>query len=181
MTDQRAHDVPVAIEADGTTEEKRRCNALPGNLSLLVAMYAWVCLLSPGGWSTALVYAEPPQAQEERAAAPFVGELFVRTELYFGSLKPDNSHVTKEDFEIFVDGVITPRFPEGLTLLTALGQFRNASGVIQERSRLLILLYPVEDRQDKSKKIETIRRLYKERFQQESVLRVDRCCEQVGF
>jgi hypothetical protein len=156
---------------------------LPRTLSLVVAMYAWVCLLSPGGWSTLLAHAEPLQTQEERAdAAPFVGELFVRTELYFGSLKPDNSHVTQEDFELFLHDVITPLFPEGLTLLTGLGQFRTASGkIIQERSRLLILLYPVENRQDKSEKIETIRRQYKDSFQQESVLRLDRCCEQVGF
>jgi hypothetical protein len=153
------------------------------HLSLVVVMYAWVCLLSPGGWAPVLVHAEPPQARQALAdAPPFVGELFVRTELYFGSLKPDNTHVTREDFELFLHDVITPLFPEGLTLLTGLGQFRTASGeTIQERSRLLILLYPVEDRQDRSEKIETIRRLYKEHFQQESVLRVDRCCEQVGF
>jgi hypothetical protein len=146
-------------------------------------MYAWVCLLPSGGWSTALVHAEPPQAQEERASAPpFVGELFVRTELYFGSLKPDKSHVTEEEFQLFLDKRITPLFPEGLTLITGLGQFRNASGkTIQEHARLLILLYPVEDRQDKNDKIETIRERYKKRFEQESVLRVDRCCEQVGF
>ena len=153
------------------------------HLSLVVVMYAWVGLLSPGGWSTVLVHAESPRVQQEHAdAPPFVGELFARTELYFGSLKPDKTHVTKEDFELFLRNVITPLFPEGLTLLTGLGQFRTASGeIIQERSRLLILLYPVEDRRDKSEKIETIRRQYKEHFQQESVLRVDRCCEQVGF
>ena len=154
------------------------------NLSLAVAMYAWVALLTlGGGCAPVLVHAEPSHTQQERAAAPpFVGELFVRTELYFGSLKPDQSHVTQAEFEGFLDEVITPRFPEGLTLLTGLGQFRNARGeVIQERTRLLILLYPVEDRQGKSKKIETIRTRYKERFHQESVLRVDRCCEQVGF
>jgi hypothetical protein len=152
-------------------------------LSLMVAMYAWVCLLSPGGWSTFLVHAESPRVQAEHAEAqPFVGELFVRTELYFGSLKPNNSQVTREEFAEFLNEIITPRFPDGLTLLTGLGQFRGASGkIIQERSYLLILLYPVEDRQDKSEKIETIRERYKRRFAQESVLRVDRCCEHVGF
>jgi hypothetical protein len=132
---------------------------------------------------TLLAHAESPRAQAERTdGPPFVGELFVRTELYFGSLKPNNTQVTQEEFAEFLDEIITPRFPEGLTLLTGLGQFRSAGGVlIQERSRLLILLYPVEDRHDKSEKIETIRERYKRRFEQESVLRVDRCCEQVGF
>jgi hypothetical protein len=53
------------------------------------------------------------------------------------------------------------------------GQFRNSAGVIvQEKSMLLILLYPPPTVQS-SKKIEEIRTLYKRRFQQESVLRVD--------
>jgi len=108
--------------------------------------------------------------------------MFARTELYFGSLKPDQSVVTQAEFDLFLDEVMTPRFPEGLTLLTGLGQFRNARGeTIQETSRVVIVLYPVNERQNKSKHIETIRTRYKERFQQESVLRVDRCCEHVGF
>jgi len=90
-----------------------------------------------------LVHAEPAHAQEEHAQTPpFVGELFVRTGLYFGSLRPDQSHVTAEELKMFLDEVITPRFPDGLTLLTGLGQFRTASNqIIQERARLLILLY----------------------------------------
>ena len=90
--------------------------------------------------------------------------------------------VTEGEFQQFLDEEITPRFPDGLTLLVGLGQFRNASGVIvQERSMLLILLYPVEAQRNSSKKIEQIRQAYKRAFQQESVLRADRCCEQVGF
>jgi hypothetical protein len=70
--------------------------------------------------------------------------------------------------------VITPRFPDGLTLLSGHGQFRNSAGVIvEEKSFLLILLYPVEDFRASSRRIERIRTLYKERFQQESVLRAD--------
>ena len=46
---------------------------------------------------------------------------------------------------------------------------------------LLILLYPDEARRESHKKIEEIRNAYKQIFQQESVLRADRCCEQVGF
>ncbi|KAM3114198.1 DUF3574 domain-containing protein [Phormidesmis sp. 146-33] len=100
------------------------------------------------------------------------GEPFARTELFFGLSKPDNSQVTNEEFQSFVSRVVTPRFPDGLTLVTARGQFRNASGqIIQERSRLLILLYPFE--RDSSQKVEQIREAYKRAFQQESVLRVD--------
>ena len=124
----------------------------------------------------------PSLAGEHTSAPPFTGERFARTELFFGSAKPDGSAVTMQEFQQFLDEEITPRFPEGLTLLVGLGQFRNSNGVIiQERSMLLILLYPVETRRDSSVKIEQIREAYKEHFQQESVLRADRCCERVGF
>ena len=44
---------------------------------------------------------------------------------------------------------------------------------MQESSFVLILLYPGETLPDSSAKIEEIRTLYKQRFEQESVLRVD--------
>ena len=120
--------------------------------------------------------------QEGSATARFAGELFARTELFFGSAKPDGSAVTEEEFQMFLDEEITPRFPDGLTLLTGLGQFRGASGlIVQEQTFLLILLYPVQTRRDSSELIEQIRQAYLQDFQQESVLRADRCCERVGF
>jgi hypothetical protein len=126
---------------------------------------------------------ESPAAESGSAAlALFPDTLFTRTELFFGSRKPDGSLVSEEAFLGFLDAEITPRFPNGLTLSTGLGQFLNAQGVIiQEPSRLLILLYPVEERRDSSEKIEQIREQYKQMFHQESVLRADRCCELVRF
>ncbi|MEW6731514.1 MAG: DUF3574 domain-containing protein [Acidobacteriota bacterium] len=112
----------------------------------------------------------------------FKGDSFARTELYFGSAKPDGSVVTPEQFQQFLDQVITPRFPDGLTLLVGLGQFRDSTGtIIKERSMLLILLYPTSAKNQSSEKIEEIREAYKQAFQQESVLRSDSCCEKVGF
>jgi hypothetical protein len=100
---------------------------------------------------------------------------FARTELYFGTNRADGlGPVSDEEFRGFLDQEITPRFPDGLTLMSALGQFRNAEGVIvQERSLVLILLYPADDQKASSRKIERIRTAYKRIFQQESVLRVD--------
>ena len=150
----------------------------------MVTTLALVLWLSLSG--AAYTDSSPGMPSEHRgqngSAAPFTGERFARTELFFGTARSDGSEVTTEEFQQFVDDEITPRFPDGLTLLTGLGQFRDAGGVIvQERSILLILLYPVETRQDSSKKIEQIREAYKQLFQQESVLRADRCCEKVRF
>ena len=98
---------------------------------------------------------------------------FARTELFFGTAKPDGV-VSDEDFLLFLDAEITPRFPAGLTLLRADGQFQLESGeIIKEKSFLLILLYPAEEFRQNSRRINAIRELYKLEFQQESVLRVD--------
>jgi hypothetical protein len=149
-----------------------------------VALVLWLSVT--GAASAAAPSASPsesPAADGSRTTlALFPATLFTRTELFFGSLKPDSSLVSEEAFLGFLDAEITPRFPNGLTLLTGLGQFLNAQGVIiQEPSRLLILLYPLEEWRHSSEKIEQIREQYKQMFDQESVLRVDRCCELVGF
>jgi hypothetical protein len=96
-----------------------------------------------------------------------------RTELYFGTGRPDGSVVSDEEFMQFVDQQVTPRFPDGLTLLAGYGQFRNSAGIInKEKSLVLILFYPPQMR-DASKLIQQIRETYKAMFQQESVLRAD--------
>jgi hypothetical protein len=56
------------------------------------------------------------------------GTWFTRTELFFGSLKPDGSVVSEDAFLGFLTAEITPRFPNGLTLLTGLGQFLTVQG-----------------------------------------------------
>jgi len=128
-------------------------------IAMVVMVYAWAGMSSLGGWQPAFVYAAPLLCQEtQEAAPPFLGERFARTELFFGSEKPDGSEVTNEEFTLFLNEVITPRFPDGLTLLDGRGQFLNAQGkIVKERSWLLILLYPVAARQDSSIKIEEIR------------------------
>jgi hypothetical protein len=98
---------------------------------------------------------------------------FYRTELYFGSERPDGSEVTEEELQRFVDDEVTPKFPDGLTLLTGEGQFRDSSGeIVEEHSYVLILLYPPNDK-EANDEIEEIREAYKRAFEQESVLRVD--------
>lgn len=98
---------------------------------------------------------------------------FLRTELYFGMKKQDGE-ISDAQFSGFLDKTITPEFPNGLTVLNGIGQFRDSENrIVQEKSRVLILFYPKKNRKDVSRKIELIRKNYKQIFQQESVLRVD--------
>lgn len=107
--------------------------------------------------------------QRGAAARPFV-----RTELFFGARKPDGSEVSRAEWVAFLDKVITPAFPDGLTVLTGTGRFRGSDGVaIEEKGMVLILLYPHAKRKNSGARIEKIRVAYKRDFLQESVLRVD--------
>jgi len=107
--------------------------------------------------------------------APGVGaEPWIRTELYFGTTLPDGSEMTGEQWGEFLDAEITPRFPDGLTVLEGYGQFLNSEGVIAgETSIVLIIFHPGEFVDESSAAIEEIRDLYETEFEQESVLRVD--------
>lgn len=112
-------------------------------------------------------------------AAASHGTPFHRTELYFGRDRP-GGEVTEEEFAHFVDVEVTKRFPDGLTLLSGLGQFQDEAGtVVKEKSKVLILLYPLTNHHA-DRDIEDIRAAYKTQFQQSSVLRVD-TLNQVSF
>ena len=151
-------------------------------LGLLLSVVA-VSAFAPAAFSQARTDSAGASSFVQIDGCPGPAEPFVRTELFFGSNKPDGTVVTQQQFQRFLDQVVTPRFPDGLTLLTGLGQFKGSNGVIQqERSMLLILLYPRGDARAASTKIEQIRAQYKEMFQQESVLRADeRLPECVSF
>jgi Protein of unknown function (DUF3574) len=95
-----------------------------------------------------------------------------RTELFFGLRKPNGAEVNNAEFQRFLDREVTPRFPDGFTVISGRGQFKDARGaILQERSKLLILLYPIVANSDRQ--IEQIRKAYITAFQQQSVLRAD--------
>jgi hypothetical protein len=99
---------------------------------------------------------------------PDVGfEAWVRSELYFAV--PD-----EDGWESFLDEEVTPRFPDGLTVLESFGQYRNQAGtILEEDGVVLIIFYPLDGAAEASANLEEIRTEYKEQFDQESVLRVD--------
>ena len=88
--------------------------------------------------------------------------------------KKEGTRVTDSEWDEFLRTEVTPRFPDGFTVLEGYGQFRDASSnIIREGSRVLIVLYPRKARRQTDQKIEEIRSAYKRIFAQESVLRMD--------
>jgi Protein of unknown function (DUF3574) len=94
----------------------------------------------------------------------------VRDVLYFGRNRPAGGEVADADWEAFLGEVVTPRFPDGLTIVEARGQWRGRNGVVEhERTELVTLLHPTDPVSQRA--IEEIAMEYKRRFGQEAVLR----------
>jgi hypothetical protein len=115
---------------------------------------------------------------EPACGAELAGDPFVRTELFFGLSRP-GGRISQRQFDRFVDDKITPRFPDGLTLLSGRGQFRLDDGdIVEEGSKVLVLLHEGGD--SRSADIDAIRAEYVDQFDQQSVLRTD-ATSCVGF
>ncbi len=102
---------------------------------------------------------------------PDQSEEFVRYELFMGRSGPDGEVVDDAAWETFLKDTVTPRFPDGLTVLDGRGQWRDSAGLVQrERSKLLVILAPPGD--GPAGLIGEISDGYKRRFGQKSVLRI---------
>src|SRR5262245_22982498 len=99
-------------------------------------------------------------------------QAMVSDQLYFGSDIPGGGgRVSAEQWRAFLNEVVTPRFPEGLSVWPAAGHWRGADGVIvREDSNVLSLVHADDEAAEKS--VQAIAAEYKTRFRQEAVLRV---------
>ena len=95
-----------------------------------------------------------------------------QTTLYFGLSRPAGKDITGQEWQQFVDQDVTPRFRDGLTVFDARGQWLGNNGkVAREPSKALMLIHGKDAQSEKN--IEALRGIYKSRFAQESVMRVD--------
>lgn len=112
------------------------------------------------------------QLQQPDSASCQVGSAMQQTQLWFGLSKPDGQSISTQQWQHFVDQVITPAFPQGLSVVEARGQWLGNDGVrVSENSRGLLLIYPAS--KEKSYAIDLIRTRYQQLFAQESVMRID--------
>ena len=90
-------------------------------------------------------------------------------ELMFGRKVGDRIGVSEGEWSRFVDREITPRFPDGLTVFNAAGQWRDkaSSKIVREPSKIVQIVLPgeVED----IVRLNEIAEAYKTRFKQQSV------------
>jgi len=92
----------------------------------------------------------------------------VRTTLYFGLARPKGA-VTELEWQLFLRDEVTKRFPDGLTVWGAEGQWRTPAGNIdQEQSKVLLLVHP--DTAAARQSVFAVIEAYRKTFEQQSVL-----------
>ncbi|MCD7097483.1 DUF3574 domain-containing protein [Stenotrophomonas sp. MMGLT7] len=119
----------------------------------------------------------PTAALQGDAARPAQAGGWVRSELYFGvgeesgpAARPQTERIGEAQWRAFLDKEVTPRFPDGLTVLDAYGQwlFRGAAEPNRLATKVLVILH--EDTPQRRNDIEAIRLAWKQATGHQSVL-----------
>lgn len=110
-------------------------------------------------------------AHPQTPSCPEGLERYVEHRLFFGRSRQGVEVVSDAAWHAFLADEITTRFPDGLTVLDAAGQWRDSSGTVtRERAKLVVILAVPGD--DSLRRTEEIAGQFKRMFDQESVLRV---------
>ncbi|MEA2490549.1 MAG: hypothetical protein QOH21_2341 [Acidobacteriota bacterium] len=96
---------------------------------------------------------------------------WIADRLFCGRGIPGGGTVTDVEWATFLAEVVTPRFPDGLTVWRAEGQWRDAAGAVQHEPVMVLEILHHGDPAARAS-IEAIAREYRRRFRQEAVLRV---------
>ena len=89
---------------------------------------------------------------------------WVVADLLFG-----RTHVSEASFARFLAVEVTPRFPDGFTVVDAKGQWRNPKSQIISRERSKVLMIAMPPSADNDERLQKIIEAYKTRFKQQSV------------
>jgi len=114
----------------------------------------------------------PPPAQTAApvCAAPLKPALQV--ELYFGRDADKGREVSEAEWAAFLNEEVTPRFPDGLSVIDVRGQYRNPDGrLVRERTKLIVVV--VFDVPAHVPKVQAIVDSYNRRHGQHSVFHVE--------
>jgi hypothetical protein len=152
---------------------------------LLRSLFLATALLAVSGCAS-VGRADAPSATtaslQGDALRPAQAAGWVRSELYFGVGKehsieaggpadrPQAETITEERWRAFLDKEVTARFPDGLTVFDAYGQwlFRGAGEPNRLKTKVLVVLH--EDTPQRRADIEAIRLAWKQATGHQSVL-----------
>ena len=96
----------------------------------------------------------------------------LEVDLYFGRETDTGREVSEAEWASFLNDEVTPRFPDGLSVLDVRGQSRNLQGRI-ERERTKLLVVVVFDAPAHRPKVQAIVEGYSRRYGQHNVFHVE--------
>lgn len=124
----------------------------------------------------ALVLAGCAPAVRATPPAPAAQEAWIADRLFFGRSIPGGGTVSEQEWAAFLRDVVMPRFPAGLTVWRAQGQWMNTGGEVQGEDVIVVeVLHPPGAQADAA--LEEIAREYRRRFRQDAVLHVRTAAE----
>jgi hypothetical protein len=93
----------------------------------------------------------------------------LRAELIFGRNIKGGGVVSEAAWRRFLDEEVTPRFPDGFTVIDGRGQWRGEgqTKIVKEASKVLVVAIPGEA--ERRARLAAVAEAYKRRFRQESV------------
>jgi hypothetical protein len=140
-------------------------------LALLCQVLALAGCAHPGPGAAAPAIAPILQGD---LAHPGHASGWVDTQLYFGlgAAGHPEQGVSEAQWRAFLDKEVTPRFPDGLSVLDVYGQWLSKGSSAPERLRSKLLVIDYEDNPENRAKIDAIRAAWKQRTGDQSVLRV---------
>jgi len=139
-------------------------------LALLVGALLTACQTAPKPGAKA-------DAVVSETASAVASEVWVKSELYFGVAPWEAEGLglsaAEGSWRAFLDEEVTPRFPDGFTVLDGYGQWRERAGgeIYRSRSRVLVVVHP--DTAAKRADIEALREAFRARTGAKSVLAVE--------
>ena len=95
---------------------------------------------------------------------------FVSDRLYFGRNIPGGGAVSDSAWCVFLADVVTPRFPDGLTVWQAQGRWKDPQSHIEHETVMVVeVFHPADSPADSV--FGAIAKTYRNRFRQDAVLR----------
>jgi len=118
--------------------------------ALIVAMSLTACVSAP-----------------PKLACP-AGQTQLRTAQLFLSLKAP-ARLSETELRSFLAGEVTPRFPDGVTVVDGGGQWKGDDNrLIREAAKVVLIVLPAKG--DPQAQVEAVRTAYRARFKQDSVV-----------
>lgn len=131
-----------------------------------------LALAAPGAQAQTAAPATPTPGWQ---ATPWADSVMIETQLFFSLATGDGKGVSEQQFAQFLEEVVRPRFPDGMTVLDAYGQGKGTNvdpvAMLHAGTKMLILVHP--NTPDAQSKLGEIKAQFRTRFGGTNVFHVD--------